>query len=136
MKDKTTARSAQWRQGQSILPIVQKPVSLNNLCGEVNGMAAKEKVVLRGDSEGVAHEGSGVDDQGASHGSGDTIRKKGNSRSAPTRGLFEEAQRKLGEGPGAWPLYIRGVFMIEVKGKRGHVQGTEEHTSQGPSGYP
>lgn len=38
-------------------------------------MAGEEEVVLRGDGEGVAHEGSGIDEQAAGHGTGDTAEK-------------------------------------------------------------
>lgn len=38
-------------------------------------MAGEEEVVLRGDSEGVAHEGSGIDEQAAGHCTGDTAEK-------------------------------------------------------------
>jgi hypothetical protein len=57
----------------NILPVVQITVSLGTLSGEVDGVAGEEKVVLRRDGEGVAHEGCGVDDQGAGHLAGDAV---------------------------------------------------------------
>ena len=36
-------------------------------------MTSEEEVVLRGDGEGVAHEGSRVDNKGAGHLAGDAI---------------------------------------------------------------
>lgn len=55
------------------LPVGQVPVTLGSLSSEV-GQVAGEKEVVRGrNGEGVAHESSGIDDQGAGHRAGDTI---------------------------------------------------------------
>lgn len=37
-------------------------------------MACEEEVVLGGDSEGVAHEGGSVDNEGTGHGTGDAVK--------------------------------------------------------------
>lgn len=60
----------------NILPVVQITVCLGSLSAKVGQVAGEKEVVLGGDSEGVAHEGSGVDNQGTGHGSGDTTRRR------------------------------------------------------------
>jgi hypothetical protein len=55
-----------------VLPIVQVSVSLCQLRTKIDSVACEEKVVLGCDGHRVAHESGRVDDQGASHGSGDT----------------------------------------------------------------
>lgn len=53
--------------------MVEVPVTLHNLCRPVDRVAAEEEVVLRGDSEGVAHEDGRVADEGCGHTTGDTM---------------------------------------------------------------
>jgi hypothetical protein len=62
------------RRVDNILPVVQVPVSLSHLSGAVDEMAGEEEVVLGRDSEGVTHEGCGVDCERSGHLSGDTVR--------------------------------------------------------------
>lgn len=56
----------------NVLPVVQITVSLGSLGAEVGQVAGKEKVVLRCDGEGVAHESTSIDEKGSSHGTRDT----------------------------------------------------------------
>jgi hypothetical protein len=44
----------------NILPIVQISVSLRELGGEIDDVAAEEEIVFGRDGEGVAHEDAGV----------------------------------------------------------------------------
>lgn len=53
--------------------VVDVAVPLDQLGGEVDGVAAEQEVVCRADGEGVAHEGAGVEGQGAGHAAGDTV---------------------------------------------------------------
>jgi hypothetical protein len=59
--------------GVYVLPIVIPPIALGQLCVEVDEVAGKEEVVLRGDGEGIAHEGGRVDCQSSCEGSRDAI---------------------------------------------------------------
>lgn len=58
------------------LPVVQVPVGLGSLGSEVCQVACEKEVVLGRDGEGVAHEGGGVDDEGAGHRAGDTVAQR------------------------------------------------------------
>lgn len=49
------------------LPVGHVSVSLGGLGTKVGQVAGEKKVVLRRDGKRVAHEGDGVDDQGAGH---------------------------------------------------------------------
>lgn len=84
-KDNVSIRSnASGRRGWGILsllvfwgnalPVGQVSVSLGGLGTKVGQMAGEKEVVLRRDGERVAHEGGGVDDQGAGHRAGDTVK--------------------------------------------------------------
>lgn len=55
----------------NILPVVHISITLRDLSGEVDDVAAEEEVVLGRDGEGVAGESGGVDNQGAGHFGGD-----------------------------------------------------------------
>ena len=55
------------------LPILHVPISLRQLRSEIDEMAAEQQVVLRLNSQGVAHKGAGVEDQGARHAAGYAI---------------------------------------------------------------
>lgn len=64
-----------WRRRvENILPVAQVPVSLSHLSGAVDEMAGEEEIVLGRDSEGVTHEGCGVDCERSGHLSGDSVR--------------------------------------------------------------
>jgi hypothetical protein len=56
-----------------VLPVIEKPVPLRYLRGEVDNMAAKEKVVLWLDGERVAHEDGRVTCQRESHTAGNAV---------------------------------------------------------------
>ena len=60
------------RPREHLLPILYIPVTLGKLGACVDEMAGEQKVVLRGHSEGVTHEGRGVEGQGTRHRAGDT----------------------------------------------------------------
>lgn len=49
------------------VPVVQVPVALYELRGEVDCVTAEEQVVCGGDGHGVAHKGAGVEGEGAGH---------------------------------------------------------------------
>jgi len=51
--------------------VVDVAVALDQLRGEVDGVAAEEQVVCGGDGERVAHEGAAVEGEGAGHAAGD-----------------------------------------------------------------
>lgn len=51
--------------------VVDVPVSLDELRGEVDGVAAEEEVVCGRDGQGVAHESARVEGEGARHAAGD-----------------------------------------------------------------
>lgn len=59
--------------GGNVLPVVEVAVCLCALSAEVGQVASEEEIVRRSDGEGVAHEGSSVNDQGTGHGTGDTM---------------------------------------------------------------
>jgi hypothetical protein len=59
--------------GGNVLPVVEITVSLGRLSAKVGQVASEEQVVSGCDSEGVAHECSGVNDKSTSHGAGDTV---------------------------------------------------------------
>lgn len=59
--------------GGNALPVGQVSVSLGGLGTKVGQVAGEKKIVLRRDGKRVAHEGGGVDDQGAGHRAGDTV---------------------------------------------------------------
>ena len=63
-------------RGWNILPVVEITESLGSLGAEVGQVACEEEVVLGGDSEGVAHEGGSVDNEGTGHGAGDAVKMK------------------------------------------------------------
>lgn len=54
---------------RNVLPVVEVSVCLSSLCAKVDEVAAKEKVVYRGDGHGVAHECGRVTAESESHGS-------------------------------------------------------------------
>lgn len=54
--------------------VVQVSVSLGELGTSVDEVAGEEKVVFGGDSEGVSHKGTGVDDESTGHLSRDQLR--------------------------------------------------------------
>lgn len=64
------------RRGSNVLPVGQVPVSLGSLSTKVGQMASEQEVVLGGDGEGVAHEGSSVDSQSGGHLAGDTMKRR------------------------------------------------------------
>lgn len=94
----------------NILPVVKVAVSLSTLGGEVNGVTSEEEVVLGGDGEGIAHEGTRVDNKGAGHLAGDAVCRV--SR------LFLAIILR-GEGNRAAPGRIRGW-----KGGRAYISGS------------
>lgn len=49
------------------VPVVQVPVALYDLRGEVDRVTAEEEVVCGCDGHGVAHEGGRVEGKGAGH---------------------------------------------------------------------
>lgn len=57
----------------NVLPVVEVAVCLCTLSTEVGQVASEEEVVRRSDGEGVAHEGSGIDNQSTGHRAGDTV---------------------------------------------------------------
>jgi hypothetical protein len=57
----------------NILPVVQISITLCNLGGEVDDVAAEEKIVLGRDGQSVAGEDGRVEGEGASHGTGDAV---------------------------------------------------------------
>lgn len=60
------------RVGINALPVREITVSLGSLSTEVGQVAGEQKVVLGSDSQSVTHEGTGVKDQSAGHGTRDT----------------------------------------------------------------
>ena len=59
--------------GIDLLPIIIPPVSLRELCIEVDEMACKEEVVLRRYGQSIAHERAGVDCESSCEFAGDTV---------------------------------------------------------------
>jgi hypothetical protein len=66
-------------------------------------VAAEEEVVCGGNSEGVAHEGCGVEGEGAGHGTGDAGRASG-----------LHCKKKGGVG-----VYISGSLLMSAMAARG-----------------
>jgi hypothetical protein len=60
---------------QDSLVVIHKPVSLDDLRGHVDGVAAEEEVVLGRDGQGVAGEGRAVDGESTRHGTRDPARR-------------------------------------------------------------
>ena len=59
------------------IPVVEVSVSLDDLRGEVDGVAAKEQVVGWADGQRVAHKRCRVERQGARHAAGDAVGEGG-----------------------------------------------------------
>lgn len=68
--------------------VVEVAVALRQLGASVGKVAGKQQPVAGSDGERVAHEGEGVDDQGAGHGSGDPVCRKGREVSKPVHATF------------------------------------------------
>ena len=86
-------------------------------------MAGEEKVVLGGDGEGVAHEGSGVDGQGTGH----LARDAGRALAGCSR-IWQDVQVNRGDGvcfagdfkrDWARSTYISGSFWVSITAAMG-----------------
>lgn len=101
------------------LPILHIAIPLRQLRPEIDKMAPEQQIILRLNSQGIAHKGAGVEYQSAGHAAGYAIVVITSDQVAARSGVRMAAGKGLERVGGRGEVYISGSFCVSITAAMG-----------------